>query len=498
MLRKCVAKDEIARVALERLGFESLRPGQREGIEALLAGRDVLVVQPTGSGKSAIYQIAGLLIDGATVVVSPLIALQKDQVDSISEQNSAEALALNSSKRAVEMRDAWEKVGKGRIEYIFLAPEQLRKPETLKRLGEAQVSLFVVDEAHCISQWGHDFRPDYLSLGAIVESLGHPQVLALTATASPNVRSEIVSRLGMRRPKISVTGFDRPNIYLRVDRFKTKDEKRQALLHRVIWAEKPGIVYTATRKAAEEIVEQLSEHGVNSLFYHAGLRGKERESIHERYMSGAADVIVATNAFGMGVDKPDIRFVYHCDAPESLDSYYQEIGRAGRDGKPSEAVLFYRHEDIGSQKFKTGEGAIDRKTLEAVGTRVADAADGIDAKSLALELGLSQRKLATATHRLEHGGAVQALPDGRIAAVKAVDLQDAVQRAIEWQEQTREAKRQRLRDMQDYAESAGCRREILLRYLGDSFSGPCGFCDNCERAGEQRQAAVAGERREVA
>jgi ATP-dependent DNA helicase RecQ len=215
MKKEGVLRGDIGKVARKSLGFESLRPGQEPSIRALLEEHDVLVVQPTGSGKSAIYQIAGLMIDGATVVVSPLIALQKDQVDAIEEQSAAEAVLVNSTQKAAEARDAWQRIEEGEIEYILLAPEQLHKEETLQSLKEANVSLFVVDEAHCISGWGHDFRPDYLNLGAVVEALGHPRVLALTATASPEVRAEIVERLRMRRPKIFSHGFDRPNIYLR-------------------------------------------------------------------------------------------------------------------------------------------------------------------------------------------------------------------------------------------------------------------------------------------
>ena len=260
----------IGSVAREKLGFESLRPGQKEAVESILAGHDTLVVQPTGSGKSAIYQIAGLMLGGSTLIVSPLIALQKDQVDSIEEQIPADAVALNSTERISEIRERLSRVEKGQIEYIFLAPEQLHKPETLEDLKSGGISLFVVDEAHCVSEWGHDFRPDYLRLGHVIEAIGHPRVLALTATAGPRVRREIAERLRMRDPRVFVQGFDRPNIYLRVDRFKTEAEKRDALVHRVIWADKPGIVYVGTRKAAEEIMRALAEEGLGSLFYHGG------------------------------------------------------------------------------------------------------------------------------------------------------------------------------------------------------------------------------------
>jgi ATP-dependent DNA helicase RecQ len=473
MPRKKTTTPAIARVARENLGFESLRPGQEEAVTAILDGHDALVVQPTGSGKSAIYQIAGFLIDGVTVIVSPLIALQKDQVDSISDQSLPKAVAVNSTQPVSQLRERLAAIERGEFEYIFLAPEQLRKPETVEDLKAANPSLFVVDEAHCISEWGHDFRPDYLRMGRIVEELGHPRVLALTATATPAVRDEIVARLGMQRPKIFVRGFDRPNIFLRVDNFKTAGEKCEALVHRTRWAEKPGIIYTATRKAAEAIRQALAAERIESLYYHGGMKAKERHAVQEQFMSGAAEVIVATNAFGMGVDKPDIRFVYHHDPSDSLDAYYQEIGRAGRDGNPAEAVLFFRGADIGAQSYKAGSGKIDQGLLRQLSTRMGD-----DPAQLARELGISWRKLTTALQRIE---------DARAAG--AHDSEQIAQDAAEEQEKRRHARRERLEKMRDYAEAAGCRREFLLRYLGEDFTGPCGSCDRCE--------AGQGVRREV-
>jgi ATP-dependent DNA helicase RecQ len=488
----------IRKAARETFNFASLRPGQEEAIKAVLDGHDTLVVQPTGSGKSAIYQIAGLLIDGPTLIVSPLIALQKDQVDAIDANDIAPAAALNSTQPVAEIREELEKVEEGQLEFIFLAPEQLRKPETIESLRAANISLFVVDEAHCISQWGHNFRPDYMRIGAAVEALGHPCVLALTATATERVRSEIVERLGMRRPKIFVRGFDRPNIHLRVDGFKTEAEKREALVHRVRWSDKPGIVYTGTRKAAEQIMQALAAEETNALFYHGGLKARDRHAIQERFMAGQADVMVATNAFGMGIDKSDIRFVYHYDAPDSLDSYYQEIGRAGRDGENADAVLFYRREDIGAQGFKMG-GRVDTRLLEQLIAHVAKAGGPAGVDELAASLGLSQRKLIGALQHLQDAGAIEMRPDGAVRAIPGEDPGQAVKSAAEQHELRREAKRERLRQMRDYAEAGGCRREMLLQYLGDDFDGPCGRCDNCEAAtGQPAADPEAGTRREVA
>ncbi len=490
MATRRTASGRIEKVAREKLGYERLRPGQKEAVEALLAGRDALVVQPTGSGKSAIYQIAGMLIKGATLIASPLIAPQKDQVDTINEETASDAAAVNSLERASEIRERLEKLREGGLDFVFLAPEQLRKPETIEALREANVSLFVVDEAHCISQWGHDFRPDYLRLGAAVEALGHPRVLALTATAPGPVRREIVERLGMRNPKVLVSGFDRPNIYLRVDHLKTETEKSEALVHRVLWADKPSTVYVGTRKKAEQIMRVLEEHDVSALYYHAGLKRKERERIQDAFMNDRAQVIVATSAFGMGVDKPNIRFVYHLDAPDSLEAYYQEIGRAGRDGQGAEATLFFRQQDIGAQSFKTGQGKIDVGVMEKLTRRLAEAEDDPEAQQQAADdLGLSKRKLANAMQKLEDVGAAETMPDGEVRVPEDVDAAKAAHAVAQEQEQRHKANRERLETMSQYANTSGCRREMLLEYLGDPFTGPCNFCDNCDAASGADSAA---------
>lgn len=498
-MRAPARRQNVLAVAQKNFGFESLRPGQEDAIRALLAHKDTLAVMPTGSGKSAIYQIAGSILEGATVVVSPLIALQKDQVDSINAQTAGEAVTINSAQRISKVREAIEKIENGAGKFIFLAPEQLRKQETLDTLAAADISLFVIDEAHCISEWGHDFRPDYLQLGQVIERLNHPTVLAITATASREVREEIIERLGMRRPKIFVHGFDRPNIYLRVDRFEKEEEKMQALAHRVRWADKPGIVYVATRKTAEEIMRSLGEERVQALFYHGGLKASDREDIQEKFMSGGAEVIVATNAFGMGVDKEDVRFVYHYDVPDSLDSYYQEIGRAGRDGEKSEAVLFFRSQDIGVQKFLAGEGKLEPDKIEQVVELIADQDGPVQPEKIEEQTDLSERKLASAIHRLGDVGAIELLPTGEVQLNEDADLTQAAQAAGDEQEHRNEIRTERLRQMQEYAYTSACRREHLLRYFGDEFTGPCNNCDNCEaNAGGIRVDPSVGTRREVA
>jgi ATP-dependent DNA helicase RecQ len=310
-------------VAREAFGFDALRPGQREAIEAALDGRDALVVMSTGSGKSAIYQIAGLLTPGATLVVSPLIALQRDQVDDLAERAAGGAAQLNSSVPASERDRALAELAENALEFLFLAPEQLANEEVLAELAVARPSLLVIDEAHCISEWGHDFRPEYLRVGAAAEALGRPPVLALTATAAPPVRDEIVERLALRDPVVLVRGFDRPNIHLAVERFHGEqgaERKLRALREAVEAAPKPGIVYVATRRQAEELAASLCELGVAAASYHAGMRAAERDAVQERFMDSHLEVVVATTAFGMGIDKADVRWVFHSEVSESLDA----------------------------------------------------------------------------------------------------------------------------------------------------------------------------------
>ena len=474
--------DRIDRAARGILGFRALRPGQREAITAVLDGRDTLAVLSTGSGKSAIYQLAGLFTRGATLVVSPLIALQRDQVDGLRER-ALSAAQLNSSVPEAERAAALADLAEDALEFLFLAPEQLANEQVLDELATSAPSLVVVDEAHCISEWGHDFRPDYLRLGAAIEALGHPTVLALTATAAPPVREEIIGRLGLRDPEVVVRGFDRPNISLAVERFHDERRKREALVERVAAAPKPGIVYTATRKGAEELAATLAEAGVRATAYHAGLRAGDREEAQEAFMDGGLEAIVATTAFGMGVDKADVRFVFHAEIPESVDSLYQELGRAGRDGEPAQAILFYRPEDLGLRRFFAGGGQIDAEELREVAEAVRGARDPVEPSDLQDRTDLSQSKLATAVSRLEDAGAVEVLPSGRVARPRdAPPVDDAVQQAAKAEEQRREFERSRLEMVRAYAEGDGCRREFVLSYFGEPFEPPCGNCDNC-RAG---------------
>ena len=455
-----MARDPILVLARETLGFRRLRPGQREAVKALLAGRDVLAVMPTGSGKSAIYQLAALEIPGPTVVVSPLVALQRDQVGAIARRRLAAAGQANATVPAGQRRQAIEDFGQGDLEFLFLAPEQLANPETLEHVVAAEPSLLVVDEAHCISAWGHDFRPEYGRLGAMLEALGRPRALALTATAAPPVRREIVERLGLRDPAVVVRGFDRPNIHLAVERFSDAEAKDDALAERVRAGGGAGIVYAATRKRTEALAERLAGAEVPAVAYHAGLRAADRRAAQERFMADGDTVIVATTAFGMGIDKPDVRFVLHADAPDSLDAYHQELGRAGRDGRPAAAVLFYRAGDLGLRRFFAGGKPLGVEQLERV-ARALERLDGrVERAELRQATGLSQTRLDAARNLLEQAGTA--------AAAAALE------------EDHRRVEQSRVEMLRGYAEADACRRELLLTYFGEPFEPPCGACDNCE------------------
>jgi ATP-dependent DNA helicase RecQ len=480
---RAVTTNRIARAARDLLGFDALRPGQAEAVAAVLDGRDTLAVMPTGSGKSAIYQLATALGGGPTVVVSPLLALQRDQVEAIEDAGVGEAAALNSTLGDTRREALLEELEDHELDFVFLAPEQFAAEEALERLRDVRPKLFVVDEAHCVSEWGHDFRPDYLRLGSVIAALGSPATLALTATAAPPVRAEIVERLGMREPVEIVRGFDRPNIHLDVRLHLDDAEKLRALVACVSEGERPAIVYTATRRRAEELAAQLEQAGVAARPYHAGLPQREREETQTAFMSDRCEAVVATIAFGMGVDKANVRAVVHAEISDSVDSYYQEIGRGGRDGKAARAVLFYRPADVGLRRFFAGAGHIDVDDSLAVAKAVVDAEGPVDSAELRRSTDLSEAKIIAVLARLEDAGLVSLLPDGRITSGDRdldLDLEDAAEAAVSAQESRRDYDRTRVEMVRGYAETATCRRAYLLTYFGEEFAPPCGRCDNCE------------------
>ena len=335
---------------LGRLGFDSFRPGQREAVEAALAGRDSLIVMPTGGGKSLCYQLPGLATEDLTIVVSPLIALMNDQWQRLTAAGHPVAM-VTSAMSAESVRGALAQVRGGAARIVYCSPERFASGFFLEAIGERRIDLLAVDEAHCVSEWGHDFRPDYLRLPEVAERLGRPTVMACTATATPAVAAEIASRFGLRDPLQIRAGFDRPNISFDVVQLEGKGSKarRLALLEAGLAdpANRPAIVYCGTRRDTDEIAATLREAGARAVAYHAGIEAEDRAAAQARFMGGEVDVVVATNAFGMGVDKADVHSVWHMAIPTSLEAYYQEAGRAGRDGEPARAVLLAMKTDLG-------------------------------------------------------------------------------------------------------------------------------------------------------
>ncbi|HKT82806.1 MAG TPA: ATP-dependent DNA helicase RecQ, partial [Solirubrobacterales bacterium] len=345
-----VATGERADQLLGDLGFKSWRPGQREAVEAALEGRDSLVVMPTGGGKSLCYQLPGLASEELTIVVSPLIALMQDQWRRLTAAGHPVAM-ISSAMSPEGVREALEAVRGGWARIVYCSPERFASNVFLEALAQRRIDLLAVDEAHCVSEWGHDFRPDYLRLPEIAQRLGRPTVMACTATATKAVAAEIVSRFGLESPLQVRSGFDRPNLSFDVVRLEGKGSvaRRLALLEGGLAdpANRPAIVYCGTRRDTDELAQQLRESGLRALAYHAGMEAGDRSATQRRFMEGDAEVIVATNAFGMGVDKADVRSVWHMTIPTSLEAYYQEAGRGGRDGLPARAVLLAMKADLG-------------------------------------------------------------------------------------------------------------------------------------------------------
>ncbi len=477
-------RDELQQIAADKFGWAQLTDEQLAAMEQVMAGHDVLAVLPTGAGKSAIYQVPALLLDGPTVIVSPLIALQNDQIEGIGESRAPAAVALNSTQRAAERKRAWELLRAGEAEYLFLSPEQLASDEVLDAVAELGVSLFVVDEAHCVSAWGHDFRPDYLRLAPVIERLGHPRVIALTATAALPVRTDIVARLALRDHREVLASFDRPNLRLGVDPLPDDDDRHQAVLTRTRAltadpATRPGLVYVTSRKDAETYAGELAAEGVRVAAYHAGMKAADRERVHEEFLRDDLDVVVATSAFGMGIDKADLRFVLHAAAPESLDTYYQQIGRAGRDGEPAEITLYHRPRDLGRQKFLTAAKAPEQALAE-VATTLAAQDTPLKPAELGKQVDVSAAQRTRAVNLLEETGSVGVTADGRLEyRDPEVDPGQAVERGVAAAEAHQRLIRSRIEMMRGYAETTGCRRQFLLGYFGEQLEQPCGTCDTC-------------------
>jgi ATP-dependent DNA helicase RecQ len=484
-MTETVQLSTLRRTLRRTFGFRSLREGQEEVIRSVLDGKDTLAIMPTGAGKSLCYQLPGAELPGTTIIVSPLISLMKDQVDKLRELG-VNAAQVNSMLSPAEEAEILEAIGKEGRDFVFVTPERLAQPEFLETLKTNLIDIFVIDEAHCISQWGHDFRPSYLHLRAAVETLGNPRILALTATATPAVVDDIRRQLGREEMEIIDVGVYRENLRMEVIPAPGEEAKREALPRLLGEMEGMGIVYVSTIKDCEEVAGHLRSLGFDAVRYHGRLGARERKRNQDRFMAGEARVIVATNAFGMGIDKPDIRFVVHYNLPGSLESYYQEAGRAGRDGEPARCVLLYQPEDKNTQVFFLNGRYPKREhflaVYQALARLKADHQEVTAGEVRRRTAGVAQTKVKVVLATMKDLEMVAETSPGEYRLLRTGLGGEELDAMADLYEKRAEADRDRLRRMVLYAQTALCRWKAILDYFGEEADWDrCGHCDNCAK-----------------
>ena len=474
---------KMRRTMREVFGLERMRPGQAEVIRSVISGHDTLAVMPTGAGKSLCYQLPALHLPGTTVIVSPLISLMKDQVDKLTEAGVG-AAQVNSALTESERREELGRISRDESEFVFTTPERMADPAFLETLRGSDIDIVVIDEAHCISEWGHDFRPSYLALGAAVRTLGSPPVLALTATATPAVVADIRKQLGLPGMRLFNTGIYRENLRYEVVRVTNEREKREQLARRRRETEGTGVVYCATVKTVEALAELFRGSDFEVRKYHGRLPPAERRENQERFMAGGLKAMFATNAFGMGIDKPDIRFVVHYQMPGSLEAYYQESGRAGRDGAEARCALLYQLDDRRTQLFFMGGRHPKAEDLWAVCDALRAAGADREAVPLApvqeAAAGVAKTKVRVALSLLKDARVVRELRGVRFKLVRPEVTREEVERAAETCAERGDADREKLERVMLYGQSTACRWKLLHEYFGEPFGQEtCGHCDNC-------------------